>query len=531
MHDKRPDFVCCQPRTADHAPWLFDVYFNRTIGEEVRNTMETKPTWPPARLDHNVDQGGEERSYYRQISLPAGPLHVYASDDLFGELDYKVLEMANNNLNIPQIRYMSYTPDVHVGVGTCIGTTAVWEMEGGFVSPSIVGSDIGCGMRVHVTNLHADELRDVRLRRKLVKAIERYMPIESHARGYFSDIRLEHVVQKGLHGLPRKYVPDSYTPRKATSLTHVECAKFGFDDEVLNLMPEAAWHRSHRQLGTLGGGNHFVEIQEVRVAEQSREIAQAWGLFDGQAVVMIHSGSRAWGGAVNQQCSSDIAKLMKTSGLGTADPRLLFAPIDSAAGQTYMHLQYAALNYAVVNRHLIAYGVREAFRDLFGSKIELTTLYDLMHNYAWEEEHEGRPVFVHRKGATRALPALHPDNPKPYAATGHPALIPGSMGTASYLLVGVAGGQANYYSICHGAGRIRSRSATKRLVTVEAFGQALGVGTPEEVVVNQSSLDSIVDESPQAYKDVDRIIESVEGAGLARVVARCKPLATVKGAS
>ncbi len=180
---------------------------------------------------------------------------------------------------------------------------------------------------------------------------------------------------------------------------------------------------------------------------------------------------------------------------------------------------------------MIAFSVREAFRDVFGTKCELRTLYDLMHNYGWEESHPDHGnVFVHRKGATRALPAGHPDNPKPYRETGHPALIPGSMGTSSYIMVGLPGGQDNFHSICHGAGRIRSRSATKRLVSVDDFAGALGVGTDDEIVVNQSSLESILDESPQAYKNVDDIIESVTGAGLAAVVAKCKPLAALKGA-
>ncbi len=384
-------------------------------------------------------------------------------------------------------------------------------------------------MRVQLTSLHKDDLKEVKLRRKLVKAIEKYLPVEEHARGHFSDIRLEHVVKKGLHGLPKKYIPDAYTPRKASSLTHVESSRFYFDEEVLNKFPEVIWHRSHRQLGTLGGGNHFVEIQAIEIAEENREIAEAWGLFDGQVVIMIHSGSRAWGGAVSQYCGTDIAKMMRHEGMGTADPKLLYAPLSHPLGQTYVNLMYSALNYAVVNRHLIAYAVREAGKDVFGPKFEMRTLYDLMHNYAWEEEHDGHAYFVHRKGATRALPAGHPDNPEPYRSTGHPALIPGSMGTASYIMVGSAEGKANYYSICHGAGRIRSRNATKQLVTAEEVAAAMRIGTAEEIVVNQRSLESLIDESPQAYKDVDQIIESVAGAGLAQVVAKCKPLATVKG--
>lgn len=470
-----------------------------------------------------------KENFYQKVQLPAGQVHVYAGPELFASLDYKVFEMANNNLQIPKQVYMSYTPDVHVGVGTCIGTTAVWNAADGFVSPSIVGSDIGCGMRVQLTSLHKDDLKEVKQRRKFVRAIEKYLPVEEHARGHFSDIRLEHVVKKGLHGLPKKYIPDAYTPRKATSLTHVESSQFYFDDEVLDKFPEMVWHRAHRQLGTLGGGNHFVEIQAIEIAEENREIAEAWGLYDGQVVIMIHSGSRAWGGAVSQYCGTDIAKMMRQEGLGTADPKLLYAPLSHPLGQNYVNLMYSALNYAVVNRHLIAYAVREAGKDLFGPKFELRTLYDLMHNYAWEEKQDGHSYFVHRKGATRALPAGHPDNPEPYLSTGHPALIPGSMGTASYIMVGSPEGKANHYSICHGAGRIRSRNATKQLVSVEEAAAAMRVGTDDEIVVNQRSMESLVDESPMAYKDVDQIIESVVGAGLAQVVAKCKPLAAVKG--
>lgn len=468
-------------------------------------------------------------SYYRRIDLPAGDLHVFAHDDLFHAMGNKVLEMANNNLQIPGIRYMSYTPDAHVGVGTCIGTTAVWGAEDGYVSPSIVGSDIGCGMRVHLTNLHERDLQDVKLRRKLVKAIEKRIPVENHARGFFSDIRLEDVLIKGLHGLPGKYVPDSYTPRKATSLTHVECSRFRFDENALNRIPEPVWHRAHRQLGTLGNGNHFIEIQAISVNEANRHIADSWGLQDGQVAIMVHSGSRSWGGGVNQHCGSEVAKTMSRLGLGTSDPKLAFAPLESEAGRTYAELMYSALNFAVANRHLMAFAVRDAFKEVFGSQAETRTLYDLMHNYAGEETHGGEAMFVHRKGTTRALPAGHADNPEPYRETGHPALIPGSMGTASYLMVGAKEGDRNYHSICHGAGRVRSRNATKQLVTVDEFASSMRIGQEDEIVVNHKGLEAIIDESPQAYKDVDQIIDSVVSARLADVVAKCRPLAAVKG--
>ncbi len=217
-------------------------------------------TQPNLFADANDSLGG----YRHEVKLPAGDLTVYAAQQLFSSLDYKVFEMANNNLQIPGISYMSYTPDVHVGVGTCIGTTAVWDSTNGYVSPSIVGSDIGCGMRVHMTNLHKDDLKDVKLRRKLVKAIEKVLPMEANQRGHYSDIRLEHIVRKGLHGLPKKYIPDGYTPKKSTSITHVESSKFTFDEEVLNLVPDMTWHRSHRQLGTLGEGIILPKFKRLR---------------------------------------------------------------------------------------------------------------------------------------------------------------------------------------------------------------------------------------------------------------------------
>nr|WP_172252995.1 RtcB family protein [Saccharibacillus deserti] len=449
---------------------------------------------------------------------------------MYAGLDPRIFEMAGRNLQIPGIRYMGYTPDVHVGVGTCIGTTAVWDQEGGMVSPSIVGSDIGCGMRVHLTNLHRSDIQDLRLRRKLVNRIEKYLPMEAHKRGAFSDLRMDHIVQKGLKGLPSKYLPESVSAKRSPSLTHAEHARFAFDPEELNAVSDNYWVKGLRQLGTLGGGNHFAEIQYIEIAEENRAIAEQWGLRDGQVVVMVHSGSRAWGAMVSQHYTSMAARAMTRLGLGTDDPRLVFAPLDSPEGRRYTDMMASALNVAVVNRHLIAYAIREAFLDVFGSKFEMNILYDLMHNYAWEERHGERDYFVHRKGATRALPPGHPDNPAVYRDTGHPALIPGSMGTASYIMAGLPGGVDNYHSICHGAGRIRSRTATKKSVTVDEFAAALKIGTEEEVIVNHNSLGVILDESPQAYKDVDRIVGSVTGAGLASIVAKCKPLAAVKGA-
>lgn len=463
-----------------------------------------------------------------EASLPHGQLHIFANEEVFNSLEARVYEMADNNLRIPRNVYMSYTPDAHIGVGTCIGTTAVWNMNDGFVSPSIVGSDIGCGMRVHLTPLKKEDIQDKRVRRKLIKAIEKYIPTTERGSSYYKNIRVENIVKDGIHGLPPQYVPDMYTPKNRRSLTHVEHAKFEYDHQYLNQIPEKMWTRAWAQVGTLGGGNHFIEIQYLQISDENREVAEKWGLFDEQVVVMIHSGSRAWGGMLGPKYTRDFREAMEIWGIGTPDRNLVYAPINSEQGQRYINLMYSALNYAVVNRHMIGYGVREAFQEMFGS-MDFPVLYDLMHNYALKEFHRNQPVLVHRKGATRALPAGHFMNAEPYKETGHPALIPGSMGTSSYIMVGNEVGTKNYYSICHGAGRVRSRRATKELITVDQFAQSLKVGTEEEILVNHRTLETILDECPQAYKDVDQIIDSVVGANLASVVAECKPMAVVKG--
>lgn len=275
--------------------------------------------------------------------------------------------------------------------------------------------------------------------------------------------------------------------------------------------------------------NHFVEIQYINIDKNNRTLAEEWGLFDGQVVVMIHSGSRSWGAMLGREYTKIFQAEMDKWGIKNPDPNLMYAPIHSEVGQQYLNLMYSGLNFAVTNRHMIAHAVQRGFREVMGKDFEMPVLYDLMHNYALKEFHKPLPRLVHRKGATRALPAGHFLNVPAYRKTGHPALIPGSMGTSSYIMIGQPEGEKNFYSICHGAGRIRSRKATKELVTVNEVEQAMKVGTEDEILVNHRTLQSLVDESPQAYKDVDQIIDSVVGAGLAQVVAQCKPLAVIKG--
>src|SRR5690606_13827080 len=288
------------------------------------------------------------------MELPHGNLHVFANDEVFYQLDYKVFQMADNNLQIPRNIFMSYTPDAHPGIGTCIGTTAVWKMKDGFVSPSIVGSDIGCGMRVHLTPLKESDLKNKKFRRELVQTIEQYVPVNETASSEYGDIPLQSVVKNGWKGLPAKYIPND------TSVSHVEHASFHFDEDYLDQVPEKMWTRSHRQLGTLGGGNHCIELQVVEIDQENQGIAEQWGLQNGQIVVMIHSGSRAWGGMMGSRITKEFKKQMEMGGVRNPDPNLVYVPISTDAGQMYINLMYSSLNFPVPNRHLIASGVLRA---------------------------------------------------------------------------------------------------------------------------------------------------------------------------
>lgn len=241
---------------------------------------------------------------HHEMELEHGSLHVFANEDVLQAFGDKVYEMANNNLQIPRNQYMSYTPDAHVGIGTCIGTTAVWNMKNGCVSPSIVGSDIGCGMRVHTTSLHKRELADKNIRRALITAIEKYVPTNERKNSNYDDIDVMSVVQHGLKGLPEKYVPNEQW------LTHVEQSQFDFDHTYLNQLPPKIMKYARGQLGSLGSGNHFIEIQYLEINEEYANVAAKWGLFDGQVVVMIHSGSRSWGGMVGREHNKVIKEAM-----------------------------------------------------------------------------------------------------------------------------------------------------------------------------------------------------------------------------
>jgi tRNA-splicing ligase RtcB len=460
-------------------------------------------------------------SYSHQIKLKNGKLQLYANPSIRSTLSPNVYQIANNQLQIPNQLFFSLTPDVHVNGETCIGTTAVWNLQDGFISPSIVGTDIGCGIRVHVTPLHKKDIADIRIRQKIVRYIEKFIPLTDQIPSHYRSLDLNDIIKNGLYALAPKFLTNR-------SFTHVEASSFKLNIDYLAEIHPQSWNKAKHQLGTLGSGNHFIELQAVTIPDDKKELAAAWGLFEGQVIFLIHSGSRAWGKSLESHYTQNFAAAMKKRKLSSEKSSLLYLPISSPEAKKYFHLMASAMNYALVNRQLIAFGVENALKQIYGSEMKSTLLYDLMHNYALVEEYQNKQYLVHRKGTTKALPANHQNNPAAYRSTGHPALIPGSMGTPSYIMVGEKEAEKNFYSICHGAGRIFSSHEKTESTNMQEKNNTLSLNEKEFVVLNQWTKERIQEESPSTYKEVDQVIDTIVGAKLASVVAKCKPMAVIK---
>ena len=293
---------------------------------------------------------------------------------------------------------------------------------------------------------------------------------------------------------------------------------------------QKAKQRGRPQLGTLGSGNHFLEVQYVEQIHDA-EAARAMGLELGQAVVLVHCGSRGLGHQVCTDYLAEMGAAMKRYNITLPDRQLACVPIQSPEGQAYLAAMRASANFAWANRQAILHFLRGSFRRIFGADTELSLIYDVCHNIAKRERHEvegkKRDVLVHRKGATRAFPPGHREVPAIYRHIGQPVLIPGSMGTASWVLVGAEGAMRETFgSVCHGAGRRMSRTAAKKGRDVKQVQKAL---EEQGILVKSESRDGILEEVPEAYKDVDQVIEVVHNAGLARKVARLRPMGVIKG--
>ena len=450
---------------------------------------------------------------------------VYASERLIEQIKRDLsLQQAMNVACLPGIVGPSLAmPDIHQGYGFPIGGVAATDYQDGVVSPGGVGFDINCGVKLVSSNLHADEVRPKL--RDLVNQVFRDVPCGTGGKGRLelSDKELKEILTKGA----RWMVEHGYGDER-----DAECAEEGgrLEGAEPDHVSARAKERGRPQLGTLGSGNHFLEIQEVQQIHDA-QAARAMNIEVGQVVVLLHCGSRGLG---HQVCTDFLAQMgaaMKRYEITLPDRQLACVPIQSEEGAAYLGAMRASANFAWANRQAILHFLRDSFRRVFGNHARLTTLYDVCHNIAKRERHEvdgeKREVLVHRKGATRAFPPGHREIPAIYRHIGQPVLIPGSMGTASWILAGSDGAmQETFGSVCHGAGRLLSRTAAKKgrnAKQVEKELEELGI------IVRSETRDGILEEIPEAYKDVDEVIDVVHRAGLARKVARLRPMGVIKG--
>ncbi len=453
---------------------------------------------------------------------------IYGDREIVDELrEDQALQQVANVATLPGIVGRSLAmPDIHWGYGFPIGGVAAFDEEDGIISPGGVGYDINCGVRLLRSDLPADEARE-RIE-TLVEGLFHALP--SGVGSSRPDLTLDHdeleeLLQQGARWLISRGYGREDDPDRIESGGRLP----GADPDRLS---SRALDRGLDQVGTLGSGNHFAEVQEVEEIYDP-EVAEAFGLRPGTTTVMIHSGSRGLG---YQICDDFLERMLDAADrydIHLPDRQLCCAPISSPEGQDYLAAMAAGANYAFANRQMMAHKAREVFGHLFGDDVVdgMRTVYDVCHNIAKFEDHtldgEERRVCVHRKGATRAFPAGHPELPDAYRDTGQPVLIPGDMGRYSYVAVGTREGfGATFGSSCHGAGRRMSRRQARRV----AKGRSLFRELREQGVhVRSDEARTVAEEISEAYKDVKNVIEVVEAAGIGRSVARLRPLGVIKG--
>lgn len=445
------------------------------------------------------------------------PARIYASEEILTDAlrDRSIMQLINV-ATLPGItNYSIAMPDMHEGYGFPIGGVAAMRLEDGVISPGGVGYDLNCGMKLLRSNYTAKELKPFLDR--LASRIQEEVP-SGLGRGRQKKMDLTYI-EKVMENGAQVIVADG----EGTSGDLENCESNGqMAGADASLVSDYAKNRGRDQVGTLGSGNHFLEIQKVEEIFDE-EIAKAFGLLKNQIVIMIHTGSRGLGHQIATDYIKIMIRAMLKYGITLPDRELAACPIKSPEGQNYLSAMACGANFAWANRQRIAYFVRQAWRQVLGEgSSDLEAVYDVAHNIA---KIEG-DLCVHRKGATRAFPPGHPEIPKKYQKVGQPVLIPGSMGTASYILAGAETGKDAFYSANHGAGRVMSRHEAMRRVSGEAVVKQLEA---KGIIVKCRSFRGIAEEAPLAYKDIDNVVGVVHRAGLAKKVAKFVPLAVIKG--
>lgn len=454
---------------------------------------------------------------------------IYANRELIDQIRAdQAPEQVANVAFLPGIQLASLAmPDIHWGYGFCIGGVCATDpAEGGVISPGGVGYDINCGVRLVRSNLFFDDVEPHLTR--LVEELFRQIPTGVGRSGKYSFDRkpMRRLLAEG----PSFLLERGLAVPRDIEYTEAHGRLEGADPDLVS---DRAMARGADQCGSLGSGNHFLEVQLVdEVFDEPA--AASMGLAADMVCVMIHSGSRGLGYQVCDDALHALRRAPEKYGINLPDRQLACAPIDSPEGQNYLGAMRAAANYAWCNRQLLMWQAREVFETVFGQpwqQMQMNLVYDVAHNIAKFERHtiEGREkqVWVHRKGATRAFPPGHREVPDMYRAIGQPVIIPGDMGRASWVLVGQAGSmEQTFGTACHGAGRVMSRTAAIKHAQGRRIDQELA---SRGVVARARSWKGLAEEQPDAYKNVDLVVEVVHRAGLAKKVARMRPIGVIKG--
>lgn len=459
------------------------------------------------------------KSFRSDMRVPA---RIYVDEKMLEQVFRdKSLEQLVNTTTLPGIvNYAMAMPDVHEGYGAPIGGVYATAGEEAVISPGSIGYDVNCGTRLLLTDLTDKEIKPQL--EKLATELNRAIPsgVGSTGKIKLDQSAMNRVLTEGA----KRVVEQGYGEKEDLE----RCESYGFLKEAdPTKVSEKAKSRGRDQLGTLGSGNHFLEIQRV-VEILNEEVAKKFGLYLNQITLLIHTGSRGFG----HQVCTDYVRTMNDAldkyKIKLPDRELACAPFDSPEGQNYFGAMASAANFAWANRQVITYLTRQVWQKILNRPIKI--LYDVAHNIGKIEEHEidGKKMklIVHRKGATRAFPASHSELPKVYQPVGQPVLIPGSMGTNSYILVGTPEAKESFYSVCHGAGRTMSRAAAKRKIWGEDLIREMA---KRGIIVKCGSPAGLAEEAPEAYKDIEHVVNIVSGAGLAKKVARVVPLAVIKG--
>ena len=452
------------------------------------------------------------------------PAVIYASESLVRDMDRKVYEQAVNVAALPGIVKASYAmPDAHWGYGFPIGGVAAFDPEeGGVVSAGGVGFDISCGVRCLHTGLRREDI--LKVQQPLAHELSRAIPAGLGSTGEIrlGDKEMDAMLAGGAAWAVQRGWGETADLERIEEHGQMQHAKPG------NVSAQAK-KRQRDEMGTLGSGNHYLEIQEVTSVFDAK-IAAAYGLALGDIVVMIHCGSRGLGHQIGTEYLKRMAVTAAQHGIVLPDRELACAPIHSDLGQEYLGAMRAAINCALANRQILTHLLREVFRRML-PQARLPLLYDVSHNTCKVEEHRvdggTRKLYVHRKGATRAFGPGHPDIPAAFRDAGQPVLIGGSMGTGSYVLAGTKASEAlAFSSACHGAGRAMSRhQALKTWQGRKVVDDLAARG----IIIKSPSMRGVAEEAPEAYKDVSAVVDAADAAGLARKVTRVEPLVCIKG--